>query len=186
MQEAVNELDEVVLNAGYYTVSQREKTGSISRVTAKTIQQQPVPNPLAALQGRMAGVQIIEQSGVPGAGFSVQVRGRNSIESGNAPLYIIDGIPYASEGGISDSSITGSLLPFSKLSPFSLINPSDIENVEVLKDADATAIYGSRGANGVILITTKKGSEGKTTLHVNVNTGMGNVTNTLDLLNTEQ
>ncbi|MGB5820368.1 MAG: TonB-dependent receptor [Saonia sp.] len=185
MQEDVSELDEVVLNAGYYNVPERTKTGSIAKVEAKTIAQQPVPNPLAALPGRIPGVQITQQSGVPGAGFTVRIRGQNSINSGNEPFYVIDGIPYDSRT-MSTANVSGSILPQANLSPFSLINPSDIESVEVLKDADATAIYGSRGANGVILITTKKGREGKTSFNVNVNTGLANVANTLDLLNTEQ
>ena len=183
LKEEISKLDEVTINAGYYKTSKREATGSIAKVDAKTIAKQPVNNLLATLQGRMAGVQITQQSGVPGDGFSIQVRGRNSINSGNEPLYVIDGIPYDSQ---TMSSRTTSSITNGNLSPFSLINPSDIESIEVLKDGDATAIYGSRGANGVVLITTKKGKEGKTIFNVNVNTGIGKVTNTTDLLNTEQ
>src|SRR5690606_3964696 len=92
-----NALEDVVVNAGYYKVKDRERTGSISRVTAEEIENQPVSNPLAALQGRMTGVDIRQLSGVPGSGFSIQIRGRNSIAAGNNPLYIIDGVPVSSE-----------------------------------------------------------------------------------------
>lgn len=178
-------LDEVVINAGYYKVSEREKTGSISRVSAQEIERQPVSNPLAALQGRMAGVNIVQNTGVPGGGFSVRIRGRNSIRAdGSEPLYIVDGVPYHSQslGNSRVSTILGSV----PQSPLNGINPDDIESVEVLKDADATAIYGSRGANGVILITTKKGKGGKTTFDVGSSTGMGRIKHRTELLNTQQ
>ncbi|HXJ98371.1 MAG TPA: TonB-dependent receptor plug domain-containing protein, partial [Gelidibacter sp.] len=154
-------LDEVLINTGYYTVKDKERTGSISKVTAKEIGQQPVANPLAAMQGRMAGVNITQSSGTPGGGFDIQIRGRNSLRTeGNAPLYIVDGVPYPSQT-MSQSEISSGVMPLGNVSPLNSINPHDIESIEVLKDADATAIYGSRGANGVVLITTKKGSGGK-------------------------
>lgn len=190
MQEAVNELDEVILNAGYYNVKKREATGSIAKVEAKTIAQQPVTNPLAALQGRMAGINIVQTGGVPGSPIEVQIRGRNSIRpDGNQPLYLVDGMPFSSES-VGSSFVSGQTLPISVsengVSALNSINPSDIESIEVLKDADATAIYGSRGANGVVLITTKKGKAGKTQLDVNLYSGMSTVTRNLDVLNTEQ
>ena len=96
--EDADVLDEVVINAGYYTVKDKERTGSISKITSKEIGQQPVANPLAAMQGRMAGVHITQSSGTPGGGFDIQIRGRNSLRTeGNAPLYIVDGVPYASQ-----------------------------------------------------------------------------------------
>ncbi|MCG8482846.1 MAG: SusC/RagA family TonB-linked outer membrane protein, partial [Clostridia bacterium] len=183
LEVASTELGEVVINAGYYNVKEREKTGSIAKVEAKAIEQQPVSNPLAALQGRMPGVQITESTGSAGAGFKVRIRGQNSIAAGNEPLFIIDGIPYDSKS-MSHNYVSQILR--GDLSPFSLINPSDIESVEVLKDADATAIYGSRGANGVLLITTKKGKAGKTTFSVSANIGTGKITNFLEYMNTEQ
>ncbi|WP_417873617.1 SusC/RagA family TonB-linked outer membrane protein [Xanthomarina gelatinilytica] len=184
LQEDAQALDAVVINAGYYKVSDREKTGSIARVTAKEIENQPVSNPLAAMQGRMPGVSIVQNTGVPGGGFSVRIRGRNSIRAdGSEPLYIVDGVPYPSQslGNFEVSTVLGDAQ-----SPLNGINPNDIESIEVLKDADATAIYGSRGANGVVLITTKKGKEGKTRFNVSSTTGVGVISRRMDLLNTEQ
>ncbi len=183
MEEDVTVLGEVVLNAGYYTVSERERTGSIERVESIDIEKQPISNPLAALQGRVAGVEIEQVSGLPGSNFKIQIRGRNSIRSGaNEPLYIIDGVPYASNTlGESQASLP---LPGGGISPLNNINPSDIESIEILKDADATAIYGSRGANGVVLITTKKGNSGATKIEVGLQTGLGRIANKVDLLDT--
>tara|TARA_R110002072_G_scaffold4240_2_gene29932 strand:- start:5166 stop:8096 length:2931 start_codon:yes stop_codon:yes gene_type:complete len=185
MQEDATTLREVVINAGYYAVKDRERTGSISRITAEEIENQPVNNPLATMQGRMAGVDISETSGVPGSGFNIQIRGRNSIAAGNAPLYIIDGVPIDSQTmGYNDTS--GAIIPGNNISPLNAINPASIASIEVLKDADATAIYGSRGANGVVLITTKKGKEGKTRLSIQTTTGIAHTQNNLKLLNTQQ
>ncbi|MAM28223.1 MAG: SusC/RagA family protein [Flavobacteriaceae bacterium] len=177
-------LDQVVLNAGYYNVTDREKTGSIAKVTAQEIANQPVTNPLAALQGRMPGVNVVQNTGVPGGGFSIRIRGRNSIRAdGSEPLYIIDGVPYAAQslGDYTVSPVLGGAQ-----SPLNTLDPNSIESIEVLKDADATAIYGSRGANGVVLITTKKGKAGKTTFSINSSTGVGSLTRTMKLLHTKQ
>ncbi|KAB7530303.1 SusC/RagA family TonB-linked outer membrane protein [Flagellimonas olearia] len=183
MEEDVTVLGEVVLNAGYYTVSERERTGSIEKVSTMDIEKQPISNPLAALQGRMAGVEIQQTSGFSGSNFNIRIRGRNSIRSqGNDPLYIVDGVPFSSSSlGDPSASIT---LPGSGMSPLNDLNPNDIESIEILKDADATAIYGSRGANGVVLITTKKGNHGKTELELNMLSGLGKVSNTMDLMGT--
>ncbi|MNQ64001.1 Ferrienterobactin receptor precursor [compost metagenome] len=179
-------LQEVRINAGYYTVKESERTGSIAKITAKDIEKQPVANVLAAMQGRMAGVNITQTTGVPGGGFEIEIRGRNSIRSeGNNPLYIIDGMPYSSQNQNNDL-LSGSIFPPSGISPLNSINPSDIESIEILKDADATSIYGSRGANGVVLITTKKGKSGKTAFSINTYSGTGKITRTLDLMNTQQ
>lgn len=177
-------LQEVRINAGYYSVKESERTGSIARITAKDIETQPVSNVLAIMQGRMAGVSVIQTTGVPGGGFDIKIRGQNSIRSdGNAPLYIIDGVPYASDPiGYNQ---TASTFP-TVTSPLNSINPETIESIEILKDADATAIYGSKGANGVVLITTKKGKAGKTTLSIKATTGVGTVTKFMKLMNTEQ
>lgn len=184
MQEDATALQEVKINAGYYSVKESQRTGSISKITSKDIENQPVTNVLAAMQGRMAGVNITQTTGVPGGGFDIQIRGQNSLRSdGNRPLYIIDGVPYSSEAVGSD--LTGIVLP-GPTSPLSSINPSDIESIEVLKDADATAIYGSRGANGVVLVTTKKGKIGKTKFTANLSGGLGKVTRFMELMNTEQ
>jgi len=184
LQEDMTALQEVQINAGYYSVKDSERTGSISKITSSAIEKQPVSNILETMQGRMAGVNITQTTGTPGGGFEIQIRGKNSIRSnGNSPLYIIDGVPYASEPiGTGDNSQAFPTLP----SPLNSINPSQIESVEVLKDGDATAIYGSRGANGVILITTKKGKMGKTRFTSSFSSGVGSVTRFFDLLNTEQ
>lgn len=177
-------LQEVRVNAGYYSVKESERTGNISRITSKDIETQPVTNVLAVMQGRMAGVSITQATGVPGGGFDIKIRGQNSLRStANAPLYIIDGVPYASDPvGYNQ---TGSTFP-TLTSPINNINPESIESIEVLKDADATAIYGSRGANGVVLITTKKGKSGRTSFNVKASTGTGTVTKFMDLMDTEQ
>jgi len=186
LQEDATQLQEVKINAGYYSVKESERTGSIARITSKDIETQPVTNVLATMQGRMAGVNITQNTGVPGGAFDIQIRGRNSIRTeGNTPLYIVNGMPYASDN-LGNTAISGTILPGAGISPLNTINPSDIESIEILKDADATAIYGSRGANGVVLITTKKGKAGKTQFSINSYTGTGKVTRTLDLLNTQQ
>ena len=185
LQENITSLDTVVLNAGYYTVKEREQTGSIVKVTQNDIEKQIVANPLEALQGRVSGVEINQTSGVTGAGFDIQIRGRNSIrDGGNEPLYIIDGVPYASST-IGDQQVSN-LIPELGISPLNNINPKDIESIEILKDADATAIYGSRGANGVVLITTKKGKSGDTKVVLNVSTSLGVVSNRLETLSTSE
>ncbi|WP_034259442.1 SusC/RagA family TonB-linked outer membrane protein [Aequorivita capsosiphonis] len=178
-------LDQVVINAGYYKVTDREKTGSISRITAEDIENQPVNNPLEAMQGRLSGVDITPTSGIPGSGFNVRIRGQNSIMAGNEPLYIIDGIPYDSQTLGSDLS-SGAIIPRGIISPLNAINPASIASIEILKDADATAIYGSRGANGVVLITTKKGKAGRTQFSFGNSTGIAHITKKRALLKTEQ
>jgi TonB-linked SusC/RagA family outer membrane protein len=177
-------LQEVRVNAGYYSVKESERTGSIARITSKDIENQPVTNVLATIQGRMAGVSITQTTGVPGGGFDIKIRGQNSLRTdANAPLYIIDGMPYSSDPiGYNQTSTSFPTVT----SPLNSINPDTIESIEILKDADATAIYGSRGANGVVLITTKKGKAGKTNFTINASTGAGTVTKFTRLMNTEQ
>src|SRR5690606_38766770 len=137
-------------------------------------------------QGRMAGVNITQSSGTPGGGFDIQIRGRNSLRTeGNAPLYIVDGVPYPSQSA-SDMNLTTMLFPSGSTSPLNSINPNDVESIEVLKDADATAIYGSRGSNGVVLITTKKGSTDKTTFSLQSTTSVSTVSKCMDLMDTDQ
>lgn len=191
-EQKVKGIEEVILNAGYYKVKDKERTGSIAKVSAKDIENQPVNNVLSALQGRMPGVSITQNSSVPGGGFDIQIRGRNSLRSyattgydGNKPLYIVDGVPLPQ---ISDfnTGMSASILPYSETSPLNSINPDDIESLEVLKDADATAIYGSKGANGVILITTKKGRKEKTEVNLRTSYGLGAMTNLPKMMNLEQ
>lgn len=180
-------LDETVIIA-YGTTTRRLNTGSVSKVTQEAIGLQPVADPLAALQGRVPGLLVTASSGIPGAYYKVQVRGQNSILQGSDPLIVIDGVPYAPNNNplnqlVSAANPAGNAQS-GGLSPLALINPADIESIEILKDADATAIYGSRGAAGVILITTRKGSPGKTGCSISVYTGAGAVTRTLPLQGT--
>lgn len=192
---SVTALDETVVIA-YGTTTKRLSTGNVSKVSAEQISNQPVSNPLQALEGRVAGLNITQSSGVPGSSLKVEIRGQTSLDlrlSRNDPLFVIDGVPYEA-GNLpfnqlnSAASYNNPLLSGKQggLSPLNVINPASIESIEVLKDADATAIYGSRGANGVILITTKKGKAGKATFTVDLNTSFSKVTRTMDLLTTAQ
>lgn len=180
LKPAVSALDETVI-IGYGSAIRRTSTGSISSVKSKDIESQPVMDPLAALQGRVPGLMIASTNGLPGSNFQVRLRGQNSLrEDANDPLYVIDGVPFYSEPLNQFTSANGNQ------SPLAAINPSDIERIDILKDADATAIYGSRGANGVVLITTKKGNAGKTQFNFNVSTGGSKVVNMIDMLNTTE
>ena len=182
LMQDVASLGSLVINAGYYKTNRRESTGSIARVTAKEIESQPVVSPLLALQGRMAGVEVLPGGDQPGMAPVIRIRGTNSLrEDGNYPLYIIDGVPVNSTPLESNS-----LLAYTGIDPLNTLDLANIESIEVLKDADATSIYGSRGANGVVLITTKQGIAGKTRLNAEVFTGAARVPNRLDLLNTRQ
>jgi TonB-linked SusC/RagA family outer membrane protein len=188
-------LDEIQVIA-YGETSQRLNTGNVTTVSAKDIAQQPVTNPLLALQGRVPGLFITQANGISGSGLSVAIRGQNSIQSGNDPLYVIDGVPYTSQlpPGLGDilgkSGNQPQQIGFTNTpqngNPLSYINPADIESISVLKDAGATAIYGSRGANGVILITTKKGKAGQTKVDINIEQGYAAISRKADLLNTQQ
>ncbi|SHN33259.1 TonB-linked outer membrane protein, SusC/RagA family [Cyclobacterium lianum] len=155
-------LEEVVV-VGYGTVKKSDLTGSVSQVKSEEINAFPTTNVMQALSGRAAGVQVIQNSGAPGSGISVRIRGTNSIQGGNEPLYVIDGFPFSGN-------------------PTNL-NNFDIESIEVLKDASATAIYGSRGANGVVLITTKQGKEGTSKVDFETSYSVQSLRKKLDLMN---
>ena len=203
LKRTISQLDELQVVA-YGSQSKRFNVGSVATVTAAEIEKQPITNPLLALQGQVAGLSITSTSGVPGSQVMVQVRGQNTLNSTlntikpfDQPLIIIDGVPFATQnknvsqfasmisaqGGSSNpANISASV----GVSPFSNINPADIESISILKDADATSIYGSQGANGVILITTKKGKAGAISLDVNVNTSFNSVGRPVKLLNTAE
>jgi TonB-linked SusC/RagA family outer membrane protein len=166
-------LDEVVV-VGYGTQRKVETTGSIVSVKAEELTQLPITNIAQGLQARVSGVQISQNTGSPGGNISVRIRGTNSINGNSEPLYVIDGIQISNSGGIND------------VSPLSTINPNDIESVEVLKDASASAIYGARAANGVVLITTKRGKSGSTRVSLESYYGVQQVTKTLDVLNASE
>jgi TonB-dependent starch-binding outer membrane protein SusC len=184
-------LDETIIQA-YGTTTRRLNTGNIVKVSGDEIQNQPVTNPLAALQGRVPGMVITQTSGVPGSAFKVEIRGRTSLDmtiSKNDPLFVIDGVPFAAGNNNLNQLTAAANNPRSitegGLSPLNFINPQDIESIEILKDADATAIYGSRGANGVIIITTRKGETGKTKFDFNIYSGLSVVTRTMPMMNTK-
>lgn len=185
--ESIDDLDEVQI-IGYGQTTKRLNTGNIGTIKAADIEKQPVSNPLSALQGRIAGLNITQSSGVAGSGFKVQIRGQNSLIQGSEPLFIIDGVPFSANNNALNqiSSAAGSSTAGTGMSPLNLINPSDIESIDVLKDADATAIYGSRGANGVILITTKRAKAGPIQLNGNIYSGFSKISRSIEMLNTSQ
>lgn len=200
LQPSTSELDQVQIIA-FGTESRRFSVGAVSTVNAEDIEKQPVTNLLLALQGQAPGLAINATSGVPGSQVLVQVRGQNTLASSqysqkpyDQPLFIIDGVPFASQNrNVSQlsslanaQSYTGGISQGGGISPFNNINPADIESISILKDADATSIYGTQGSNGVIIITTKKGKPGKTTFDFNINTGFNSDARPLKLLNTQQ
>jgi TonB-linked SusC/RagA family outer membrane protein len=171
-------LDDVVV-VGYGTQKRGDVTGAIASFNAEKLEERPITRVDQALVGQLAGVQVKQTSGVPGRAFSIQVRGAGSISAGNEPLYVIDGFPLetaAANGGGR----------FSSGNPLDNINPNDIENIEVLKDAAAAAIYGSRAANGVVLITTRRGRTGKAQISVNTYAGISRAAKKLYLLNGDE
>ncbi|RYG05880.1 MAG: TonB-dependent receptor [Chitinophagaceae bacterium] len=153
--EAENKVLENVIVVGYGAQRKKDITGAISSISEKSLREVPVTNAPQMLQGRAAGVYVVNQGNKPGAGVQVRVRGRRSFNAGNDPLYVVDGIPIT--GGFND------------------INPNDIESMDVLKDASATAIYGSRGANGVVIVTTKRGKSGGTTVNYSTYLGVSKI-----------
>lgn len=168
------DLSEVVV-VGYGTQKKLDMTGSASTIKGEAIAQVPVASFDAAIQGRAPGVRVTQQGGAPGGVVRIQVRGTSSVSSGTEPLFVIDGIPVFSDiGGIGIGN------------PLASLNPQDIESIEVLKDAAAAAIYGSRGANGVVLVTTKTGKRGKGKTTIDVNQGYSNAVNLIDYVNGPQ
>jgi TonB-linked SusC/RagA family outer membrane protein len=203
MNEQVKELDETIIMA-YGKTTKRFNTGNISKISADELENQPTGNLLSALQGRVPGLLITATSGAPGASFIAQVRGQNSvnpnplINNGVAPLdnplIIVNGVPFAPQNNninqLPSLASPGNLEvyrnPHGGISPFSSIDPADIESVEVLKDADMTAIYGSRAANGIILITTRQPKPGKINLQLDISTGINTAASKPSMLNTSE
>lgn len=181
-----NKVDEVQV-IGYGQTTRRYNTGSVSTVSSAEIEQQPVTNVLSALSGRMPGVFVQTTNGLPGGNINIQIRGTGSIEAGTQPLYIIDGVPFDSSfGSLSPTNVLASETMNGMVSPLNSINPNDIESISVLKDADATAIYGSRGSNGVVLITTKKALTSDTKVNIDFSTAINEAANLPKLLTAEQ
>jgi TonB-linked SusC/RagA family outer membrane protein len=169
----INELSEIVVT-GYGAQIKREVTGNIAKVSSKELENVPTPSIDAALQGKAAGVLVNQGTGKLGQAVQVRIRGASSISAGTQPLYVIDGIPLTTDGQASTTAQTN---------PLADINFNDVESVEILKDASAAAIYGSRAANGVVLITTKRGKSGKTNVNLNYQTGISRPTRTIRMLN---
>lgn len=164
LSEDSKALEEVVV-IGYGTMRKKDLTTAVSSVSGEEIAERPIISAAQALQGKAAGVQVVQPSGKPGVGMSVRVRGATSLNSGNDPLYVVDGIPTTD---------------------ISNLNPTDIESMQILKDASSAAIYGSRSANGVVLITTKKGTAGIGKISFNTYLGFSNIGKTLPTLNTTE
>src|SRR5690606_35548287 len=179
-----NRVEEVQV-IGYGETTRRLNTGSVASVQAKEIEKQPVTNVLSALSGRMPGVFVQTTNGLPGGNINIQIRGTGSIQAGTNPLYIIDGVPFDGEA-INEGSMSSVRSIVGAVNPLNILNPNDIENITVLKDADATAIYGSRGSNGVVLISTKKGGLGKTMVDVGINQGVSGIADYPQLLSLEE
>lgn len=178
--EDTQKLDEVVV-VGYGTVKKSDLTGSVSSIKSDELKQLPLTSLDQGIQGRAAGVQVTNTSGAPGGAVSIRVRGGNSLMSSNEPMYVVDGFPLNGGGmanGYNNSSLANN--------PLATINPSDIESIEILKDASATAVYGSRGANGVVLITTKRGKSGKTKVSYEGYAGVQSVAKKLDMMTAEE
>ncbi len=164
LSEATQDLDEVVV-VGYGTQKKGDVTTAITSVKTKDLDQRPVTSAAQAIQGRAAGIQVVQPNGAPGAGLAVRIRGNTSISASNDPLYVVDGIPVQDINGIA---------------------PTDIESMQVLKDASSAAIYGSRAANGVVLITTKQGKRNEPKISVNTYVGISQVAKRIESLNTAQ
>lgn len=189
LQEDMTMLQDVVV-IGYGTVKKADMTGSASSLTSDDFQIGSNLTAEQVLRGSVAGINIQQNSGKPGGSYSIRVRGGTSITASNEPLYVIDGVPISASGEVSKTQIRYGagydLFDQEEVDPLSALNPEDIESITVLKDASATAIYGSRGANGVIMITTKKGRTGKAQVEYSGNVAIGTVANKLQLLNAKE
>jgi len=181
------DIDEVIV-VGYGVQKKRDVTGSVSSLKEADFNRgAAVTSVDQLLQGGAAGVNIQQSSSEPGGGVNVRIRGNNSINAGSSPLYVIDGLPIDNSTNLTSSSGEGGIANnLVAKNPINSINPSDIASIEVLKDASATAIYGSRAANGVILITTKRGTAGQKRLNYGVNVGVQSLANRIDILNTAE
>ncbi len=172
-------LDEVVV-VGYGSVRKTDATGAVSTLTSENFNKNAIA-PEQLMQGRVAGVQITQNSGEPGGGINVRIRGTTSISSGNGPLYVVDGVPLSGDETTGGSEVRGVGRQAAR-NPLNFLNPNDIATIDILKDASATAIYGSRGANGVVLITTKTAASGKGVLEYGYTLGAAKIAKKFDLL----
>lgn len=184
LQTSASNLNEIVV-IGYGTARKRDLTGSVATVSAKDFNRGVVTTPSQLIQGKVAGVMVVNNSGQPGGATTVRIRGNTSIRTGNQPLYVIDGVPI--DGRIARPSLDVGFGQSPSSDPLYFINPFDIASMDVLKDASATAIYGSRGSNGVILITTKKGQAGNgPKIDFNASAGISSILKRYDVLNASE
>lgn len=174
-------LDDVVV-VGYGVQKKSDLTSAISTIKSSDLVGTSITSLDQGLQGRAAGVVVLNTSGQPGGGTSIRIRGTSSINGNNEPLYVIDGVPVISDAG----SLSTGALHSPSLNPLTNINPSDIESIEILKDASATSIYGARGANGVVLVTTKQGKSGKPKISIGARYTLQQITRKMDMLNSVQ
>ena len=180
LMEDTQVMEEVVV-VGYGTMKKRDLSGSVSQIKAEDLMAGGSPDVAMSMQGKIAGVDVKESDGAPGSGVSITVRGANSFTTSSQPLYIVDGIPYGTDpNGVPQSGANEG--QNQSQNPLSMLNPNDIEKIEVLKDASATAIYGSRGANGVVIITTRKGQQGKPKVELNIRAGIQQIARKVEML----
>lgn len=177
----IDELDEVVV-VGYGTQRKSDLTGSVVGIKTDDLMQSRTNNLFNAMQGRLAGVQITTDSGQPGAGLDIIIRGQTSINGSSSPLFVIDGVQI----DVNYDEVATTASTQSRFNPLTAINPADIESIEVLKDASATAIFGSRGTNGVVIVTTKSGKKGRSTVDYTFNLSSSSAIKKMDVLTAEQ
>ncbi|WP_405415133.1 TonB-dependent receptor [Maribacter sp. Asnod1-A12] len=185
LEESAAALDEIVV-VGYGTQKKSDLTGSVSSLKSEDLNPGANASVDQMMLGRAAGVQINQSSSAPGGGLSIRIRGASSLNASNEPLYVIDGFPIDNSANLSSGGAAEVSENQSPNNPLNSLNPADIESIEILKDASATAIYGSRGANGVVMITTKKGKSGKMRVTYDVYSGIQSVAKTIDVLSTSE
>tara|TARA_R110000868_G_C10966002_1_gene769114 strand:+ start:4163 stop:7501 length:3339 start_codon:yes stop_codon:yes gene_type:complete len=185
LEESAAALDEIVV-VGYGTQKKSDLTGSVSSLKSEDLNPGANASVDQMMLGRAAGVQINQSSSAPGGGLSIRIRGASSLNASNEPLYVVDGFPIDNSPNLTSGGAAEVSENQSPNNPLNSLNPADIESIEILKDASATAIYGSRGANGVVMITTKKGKSGKMRVTYDVYSGIQTVAKTIDVLNTSQ
>lgn len=181
LREATSQLDEVIV-VGFGTQKKKFTTGSISKIKGEEIENSIQTTFDGALQGKVSGVQVITSNAMAGSPVTIRVRGTSSIQASSDPLYVVDGVPVVSGNFSKNNASNWRLATANESNALVQLNPADIESIEVLKDASATAIYGSRGSNGVVLITTKKGKQGKTKFNVGLQSGYSKETNRIEML----
>ncbi len=185
LEEDIMELEEIVV-MGYGTTKKSDLTGSLASLKEDDFNTGVITSPEQMIQGRVPGVQITSNSGEPGAGSSIVIRGRSSIRTSQMPLYVIDGIPLDIQNTSPDAIAAQGFGDGSATNPLNFLNPNDIESIDILKDASAAAIYGARGANGVIIVTTKKGTEGKSEISYSAYLGISEIPKKIDVLSAEE